>query len=303
MSTLTKIGLVTDSPCDLPLDLVEKFRIEVVPAILVLDGQSYIDGETISREEFYRRLPALRIAPSTAAPSPLAFSARYEKFLSAGCEHVICISTAASLTSLHNVARAAAADFPGRVTVLDSGQLTLGIGFQVLAAAEALAAGADLAEALAIIQSTRQRIRLMGVLDTLEYVRRSGRVGWAAALAGDFFRIKQIISLHLGVVGAAVRVRTSGRALEALAQCPRVTLCLVVDLPASAGADARMPVLDYDEVVSQFPTTPIDDEALGPPLLYSSGTTGRPKGIIRPLPGCARLRQPKGRRWCRYAVA
>jgi hypothetical protein len=84
MPSKTPIGLVTDSPCDLPLDLVERYNIQVVPAILVLDGQSYIDGQTISREEFYRRLPALRSAPSTAAPSPLEFSGRYERLLNGG---------------------------------------------------------------------------------------------------------------------------------------------------------------------------------------------------------------------------
>ncbi len=212
MPSPNRIGLVTDSPCDLPLDLVEQHQIEVVPAILVLDGQSYRDGETISREEFYRRLPDLRTAPSTAAPSPLIFAGRYEKLLSAGCEHVICVSTAASLTSLHGVAKTAAADFPGRVTVLDSGQLTLGIGFQVLAAAEAIAAGVGLAETLALIESIRQRVRLMGVLDTLEYVRRSGRVPGVVASLGGLLNLKPVVTLSEGVVRPLGAVRTTRQA-------------------------------------------------------------------------------------------
>ena len=212
MPSPNRIGLVTDSPCDLPLDLVEQHQIEVVPAILVLDGQSYRDGETISREEFYRRLPDLRTAPSTAAPSPLIFADRYEKLLSAGCQHVICVSTAASLTSLHGVAKTAAADFPGRVTVLDSGQLTLGIGFQVLAAAEAIAAGADLAETLALIDSIRQRVRLMGVLDTLEYVRRSGRIPGVVASLGGLLNLKPVVTLSEGVVRPLGAVRTTRQA-------------------------------------------------------------------------------------------
>ena len=214
MSSSTPIGLVTDSPCDLPPDLVEKFNIQVVPAILVMDGQSYIDGETISREEFYRRMPSLRTAPSTAAPSPLEFSRRYQKLLDEGCQHVICISTAASLTSLHGVAKTAAVDFAGRVTVLDSGQLTLGIGFQVLAAAEAIAAGASLAETLDVIQSTRQRVRLMGVLDTLEYVRRSGRVPGVVASLGGLLSLKPVVTLSEGVVRPLGAVRTTRQANE-----------------------------------------------------------------------------------------
>ncbi len=208
------LGLVTDSPADLPADLLEKYNIQVVPAILALDGQSYLDGQTISREEFYNRLPSLQTAPSTAAPSPLEFSKRYEKLLSAGYQHVICLSTAASLTSLHNVAKTAAAQFAGRVTVLESGQLTLGLGFQVLAAAEAAAAGAGLAQALAVIQSTRQRTRLMGILDTLEYVRRSGRVPGLIASLGGLLSIKPIVSLSEGIVRPLGAVRTTRQANE-----------------------------------------------------------------------------------------
>ncbi len=209
-----RIGLVTDSPCDLPINLVEKHQIQVVPAIVVMDGQSYSDGETISREEFYRRLPGLKSAPSTAAPSLHAFSSRYEKLLDSGCEHVTCISTAASLTSLHNVAKTAAADFAGRVTVLDSGQLSLGIGFQVLAAAEAIDEGAGLEQTLAVIHSTRQRVRLMGVLDTLEYVRRSGRVPSLVASLGGLLNLKPVVALSEGVVRPLGAVRTTRQANE-----------------------------------------------------------------------------------------
>lgn len=210
----TTIGLVTDSPCDLPANLVEQHYIQVVPAILVMDGQSYIDGETITREEFYNRIPRLKTAPSTAAPSLLEFSSRYEKLLTTGCEHVVCVSTAASLTSLFNVARKAAEEFAGRVTVLDSGQLTLGLGFQVLAAAETIARGARLPEVLTAIQSTRQRIRLIGILDTLEYVRRSGRVPGLIASLGGFLSLKPIVTLSDGQVHPLGAVRTTRQANE-----------------------------------------------------------------------------------------
>ena len=95
-----KLGLVTDSTADLPQSLVEAHGIAVVPAILVLEGKSYADGEGISREAFYTRLPQMNEAPSTAAPSVGEFSERFKQLISAGCEHVLSIHAAHQLTNI-----------------------------------------------------------------------------------------------------------------------------------------------------------------------------------------------------------
>src|SRR5512138_842221 len=148
-----KIGIVTDSPSDVPADIVERYKIEVIPAILVIEGKEYVDGVDISREEYYRRLPAMRRPPSTAAPSPTDFAIRYEKLLSAGCEHVISIHIAEKLTSIPNFARNAARDFENKVTVVESGSLSLGSGFQAIAAAEAADKDLELDAVLETIRS------------------------------------------------------------------------------------------------------------------------------------------------------
>jgi len=207
-----KIGLVTDSTSDLPEFLVEQYGIEVVPSVLILDGQEYADGRGLSREEFYQRLPGLKIPPSTAAPSIGEFQARFQKLLENGCEHIISIHPASQLTTIINSARQAAEDFPGKIMVLDSGSLTLGLGFQVLAAAESVESG--LRAALAAIESTRRRLRVAAALDTLEYLKRSGRVPGTIAALGGLLSIKPLIELTGGEVKAVGVVRTSRQADE-----------------------------------------------------------------------------------------
>src|SRR6187200_2675112 len=114
-----KIGIVTDSTCDLPLYLIEQHELEVIPSILVLDGKQYADGIGLSREDFYKRLPSLKTQPTTAAPSIGEFSSRYETLLSRGCDHILSIHAAGALTSILNVARQAANDFGDKITTID----------------------------------------------------------------------------------------------------------------------------------------------------------------------------------------
>ena len=127
-----KLGIVTDSTCDLPKYSVEEHEIEVVPSILIIDGKEYADGVGISREEFYKRLPSLKTQPTTAAPSIGDFASRYESLLRRGCDQILSIHAAGALTSILNIARQAANEFPDRVTCVDSTSLSLGLGFQVL---------------------------------------------------------------------------------------------------------------------------------------------------------------------------
>lgn len=212
-----KFGLVTDSTSDLPPDLAEHFGLEVVPSILIIEGKQYADGIGISRNDFYARLPSMKIFPTTAAPSIGEFSTRYQKLVDAGCDHVISIHAASQLTSICDIARQAARDFPNRITIVDSGSLSMGIGFQVLAAAEAADSGADLETALAAIESTRRRLRVFAALDTMEYLRRSGRVPAAITILGSALNIKPLIELAGGQVKIAGAVRTTHQANERMA--------------------------------------------------------------------------------------
>jgi DegV family protein with EDD domain len=207
-----KIGIVTDSTCDLPQYFIEQHELEVIPSILVLDGKEYADGIGLLREEFYRRLPSLRTQPTTAAPSIGEFSSRYDSLLTRGCNHIISIHPASQLTSIVNIARQAAKEFGGRVTTIDSTSLSLGLGFQVLAAAGAAELG--LQAALDAVDSARKRLHVYAALDTMENLRRSGRVPAAVSILGGMLNIKPMVELINGEVKPISAVRTTKQANE-----------------------------------------------------------------------------------------
>ena len=207
-----KLGIVTDSTSDLPQYLIEQYELEVVPSILILDGKEYADGIGLSREDFYKQLPLLLTQPTTAAPSIGDFSTRYYSLLTRGCDRILSIHAAGALTTIINSARQAAHDFPDKITIIDSGSLSLGLGFQVIAAAEAAELGLD--AALQAMEATRRRLHVFAALDTMENLKRSGRVPGAVAALGSLLSIKPLIELTNGEVKAIGAVRTTKQANE-----------------------------------------------------------------------------------------
>jgi DegV family protein with EDD domain len=227
-----KIGFVTDSTCDLPGSIVEQNELEVVPCVLVLDGKDYQDGIDITREEFYKQLSSLPAsAPiTTAAPSIGEFTTRYDSLLSRGCSHILSIHAAGALTSIIDSARQAAQDFDGKITVVDSTSITLGLGFQVLAAVEAAEQG--LQAALEAIESTRRRLDIYAALSTMENLKRSGRVPGVVAALGSLLSIKPLIRLNDSEVKAVGAVRTSSQGNDK-----------IMDLLLQQGALERLAIL------------------------------------------------------------
>lgn len=242
-----KLGIVTDSTCDLPADLIQRFGIQVVPTILIIEGQQYADGEGIRRDDFYARLPAMRQFPTTAAPSIGEFSTRYLRLLEAGCDHILSIHAASQLTAICSIAGQAANDFPNKITVVDSGSLSLGIGFQALAAAEAAESGADtstslsasLATALAAIADTRRRLRVSAALDTMDYLRRSGRVPAAITFLGGMLNIKPLVEITDGQLKPVGAVRTTSQADARMATFLKAGLPLERLAILHTGAESR----------------------------------------------------------------
>ena len=233
-----KLGIVTDSTSDLPQHLIDEHGLEVIPTILILDGKEYADGQGISREEFYSRLPEMRSNyPTTAAPSIGDFAERYQKLFRAGYDHILSIHAAEQLTTIVNVARKTAEEFANRITVLDSGSLSLGLGFQVLAAAET--AGHGLQAALDAVKSTRERVQVFAALDTMDNLRRSGRVSYAVAALGGLLSIKPVIELAEGVVKPISAVRTTLQANERMANLMSASGTMERLAILHTGAEAR----------------------------------------------------------------
>jgi DegV family protein with EDD domain len=208
------IRIVTDSTCDLPRDLVEEYKIGVVPLYINVGKQGYLDGIDITREAFYQQLPDFPVHPTTAVPSPQKFRAMYDAFADEGASEILSIHISASLSAVANVARVAAQEFNAvPVQVLDSRQLSLGTGFLVETAAKLAAAGHSMNEILVELESQIKRSHVFAALNTLQYLQRSGRMNAFMSNLGTLLQIKPIMTMFDGKPGSE-KVRTSDRAMK-----------------------------------------------------------------------------------------
>ena len=216
--TSSRIRIAADSVCDLPAALAERLNVRVIPTYVNIGRESIPDdGLALDREQFYRQLPSMDVMPTTAAPSPGDAEAFYRSILAEGAEHIVSIHVPEKLSGTLNAMRLGAeAVGNDRVTLVDSLQLTFGIGIQVWGAAELAAQGAELEALLDAIERMRQRARVYAIIDTMEYLRRSGRVNALAASIGSLLKIKPIVSVYDGDVSPVSRQRTWSRAEQSL---------------------------------------------------------------------------------------
>lgn len=213
------VRIVTDSASDLPQEMADALGIVVVPLHVRFGAVELVDHEQLSVAEFWERCAASADLPETAAPSPGAFKAAFEGLFEQGADGVVCVTLSSRLSATNEAAsQAARALAPAAVTVLDSFSVTMGQGLVAVAAAEAAADGASIDRALAAAESTRQRLTVCGVIDTLENLRRGGRIGGAAAALGTLLSIKPVIEVREGVVEQESKQRTRAKSLNYLAQ-------------------------------------------------------------------------------------
>jgi DegV family protein with EDD domain len=213
------VAVATDSTAYLPADVVDRFGIEVVPLYVVLAGRSGQEGSDISSAEVARSLGQRGGHVSTSRPTPGDFVAVYRRLLDGGADRVVSVHLSGELSGTWDAARVAAGQVGEHlVTVLDSRSAAMGTGFAVLAAARAAAAGRSAAEVADAARETAAATRTFFVVDTLEHLRRGGRIGGAAALLGSALAVKPVLHVADGQVVPLERVRTSGRALNRLVQ-------------------------------------------------------------------------------------
>ncbi len=209
------IRIVTDSTCDLPPALIAAYGITVVPVYINIGETSYQEGVEISRQAFYENLYTYPTYPTTAAPAPGAFTAVYEELTAVGATHILSLHVAANLSNVFNAARLGAEAARGApVTLFDSQQITAGSGLLLVVAAEAIAAGSTVEEVVAMLQHYAARTYVFGVIETLESLRRSGRVNWAEFGIGSFLQLKPVMMIHRGEITAQAKVRTAKRARQ-----------------------------------------------------------------------------------------
>jgi len=210
------VRIVTDSTCDLPSEVIAEHRITVVPLYINFRAHSYLDGVDLSRRDFYTLLPSITPPPTTSAPGTAAFTEAYQQLIAEGATGIVSIHIGAALSNVVNVARLAASEMNrAPVHVLDGGQITLGTGLLAVHAAQRAASGASLDEIVASVESMAARTHSFAALDTLEYLRRSGRVNLFAFGIGTLLQLRPILKMHAGRVHTE-RVRTRQRAVDRL---------------------------------------------------------------------------------------
>jgi DegV family protein with EDD domain len=214
-----KVAIVTDSTADLTPELVEELGVTVVPLQVIFGNEAYREGVDISTEEFYERLVKSRPLPTTSAPSVGDFQEVYERLLTE-VDSIVSIHIGTKLSGTVQAAQTARQSLakPERIELVDSQAASMAMGFAIIEAAEAIRAGAKLAEVKAAAESAVRRIHVLFMLDTLEYLRRGGRIGRARAYLGALLSVKPILTLREGEVYPEERVRTRTRGLERIIQ-------------------------------------------------------------------------------------
>jgi DegV family protein with EDD domain len=212
------VRIVTDSACDLTDEEAAELKITVVPLTIRFGDEEFTDRRDLTPTEFYARLAASPVLPETAAPSPGAFEAAFRSaFDEDGADAVVCINISSGLSATIQAASQAAGAVDGDVRVVDSRSITWGLGSQVVAAARAAADGTDVDGVVALVEDMIPRTRVYGALDTLENLKKGGRVGGAQAMLGTLLSIKPLLDISTGVVEEAGKPRTRAKALRSLA--------------------------------------------------------------------------------------
>jgi DegV family protein with EDD domain len=214
------VRIVTDSTADLPLEFAHALGISVVPLSVIFGEEVCREGVDISQDLFYDKLIHGKEMPTTAAPSVGDFLEVYEPLLKE-TDEIVSIHLSSKLSATYNNACQAAqvlADRGARIEVMDSRVVSLGLSFATMAAARVAREDGDIDRIKAAVDSTVRRIRIYILLDTLEYVRRGGRIGRARAFLGTMLRVKPLLSLRDGEVHPEERLRTKARAIERLFQ-------------------------------------------------------------------------------------
>lgn len=213
---MTKVKIFADSTCDLPQEWMQKYDIGLVPLYVTFGDQTFKDGVDITTPQLYAKVSETGSLPKTAAPSPADFIAAFSPAIEDGRE-IVYISLSSELSSTYQNALIAAGEFPdGKVTVIDSLNLSTGIGLQVMKAVKAAEQGKSPAEIADIVEKVKPLVETEFVIDSLEYLYKGGRCSGMQNLVGSLLKIRPVIKVIDGKMTPAYKVR--GKREKALEQ-------------------------------------------------------------------------------------
>jgi len=214
------VFVVTDSSSDLEQNDIDPFNVEIVPLTIRFGSEEFIDRQDLSVEDFYKRMAVTDDLPQTACPPPGAFEQAFRNARDAGADAVICLTISSDLSTTFQSALTAASTFEEHpaVHVIDSRTVSSGLGTLVIEAGKVAAGGADVDTVLHRIGALIPRTHVVAALNTLENLKKGGRIGGATAMVGSLLSIKPVIDLSGGVVHEAGKARTRKRALQILAE-------------------------------------------------------------------------------------
>jgi DegV family protein with EDD domain len=213
-----QIALVTDSTCDLPQEWRNQYEISVVPLTIIFGDQQYLDGVDMTAEQFYERLPKEKNHPSTSQPTPGAFLDVYNQIAATGAGQILTITLSHGMSGTYESAQQAAQDFKIPVHVMDGKNNSMGLGWQVMAAARVREGGGGLQEMITAVEKVQKNMVYYVTLDTIEYLSRGGRISDATRFLNSVLRIKPLIYVkpESGTVGASIPARSRKSAIEGL---------------------------------------------------------------------------------------
>lgn len=265
------IKIVTDSTCDLPADVIRELEISVIPMFINVGDKGYLDGIEITRQEFYNNLPNYEVHPTTGTPGIDTFKQVFQSLADEGAAEILSIHISESLSATVQVARTAAKQFSQiPVIVRDGGQLSLGTGFQVETAARMAKQGRSMNEIIAALDDLAPRTFVTAALDTLEYLRRSGRMNRFLHGIGSLLKLKPILTMRNGDPGSE-RVRTfqkaEARIIEMLKENMPIEKFALLHTNAAEKAEAfRVKVADLlpEVAIYSMDITPVIGAHIGP---------------------------------------
>lgn len=206
---MSKIAFITDTNSSIPKPFSDALGIVQVPIHIMFGEETYITGRDIDDAKLFGIIDQRQVLPTTAAPSPGAFHQAFQQAFEDGADQIICICCSSKVSATYDAAVMAAGDFPGKdISVVDSLQLSLGEGFQVIAAVEAAKNGSNKAEILNMIENLKPRLHVYAALPTLKYLAMGGRMGKLAAGVADTLNIKPILTAKEGKLELLEKVRT-----------------------------------------------------------------------------------------------